>query len=224
MDRNVSRRLALPLLALAVCLLAPSLSIAESASGSQSFVDDFDKFDRARWYVSDGWDNGAHQNCTWSKKQLKSKDGVLTLSFEKRKAQGSRLFLREKSRPRSASRYGVYEARMKTEPGSGLNAAFFTYIGPTDKQPHDEIDFEVLTKDPSRFRSTPTSPARETGKTRRCEGRHRSRTSTTTPSSGNRTRLSWYVNGELVQDDQRPRETAQSTRRRSSSASGAPTR
>jgi len=35
---------------------------------------------------------------------------------------------------------------MKTATGSGLNSAFFTYIGPTDKKPWDEIDFEVLGK------------------------------------------------------------------------------
>ncbi len=35
---------------------------------------------------------------------------------------------------------------MKAATGPGLNSAFFTYIGPTDKKPHDEIDFEVLGK------------------------------------------------------------------------------
>ena len=39
---------------------------------------------------------------------------------------------------------------MKAAAGSGLNTGFFTYIGPTHKQPHDEIDFEVLGKDPSK--------------------------------------------------------------------------
>ena len=43
--------------------------------------------------------------------------------------------------------YGTYEARIKSAKGTGLNSAFFTYIGPTDKKPHDEIDFEVLGKD-----------------------------------------------------------------------------
>jgi endo-1,3-1,4-beta-glycanase ExoK len=33
--------------------------------------------------------------------------------------------------------------------GSGFNTAFFTYIGPVDKEPWHEIDFEVLGKDPS---------------------------------------------------------------------------
>ena len=39
---------------------------------------------------------------------------------------------------------------MKSAETSGLNSAFFTYIGPTDKKPHDEIDFEVLGKNTSK--------------------------------------------------------------------------
>jgi len=53
-------------------------------------------------------------------------------------------------RTRQRFSYGTYEARMKTDTGSGINAAFFTYIGKDSKEPHDEIDFEVLTKDPSK--------------------------------------------------------------------------
>eukprot|EP01035_Chromulina_nebulosa_P047638 gene47638-64597_t len=40
--------------------------------------------------------------------------------------------------------YGAFEVRMKAVAGSGLNTGFFSYIGPVHKQPHDEIDFEVL--------------------------------------------------------------------------------
>ena len=46
--------------------------------------------------------------------------------------------------------YGTYEVRMKAATGPGLNSAFFTFIGPTDKKPHDEIDFEVLGKNTDR--------------------------------------------------------------------------
>jgi endo-1,3-1,4-beta-glycanase ExoK len=34
--------------------------------------------------------------------------------------------------------------RMRTARASGVNSAFFTYVGPIHGQPHDEIDFEVL--------------------------------------------------------------------------------
>jgi len=114
-----------------------------------SFVDDFKSFDRSRWYVSDGWSNGNHQNCTWSKSLVKLSDNMLTLGFEKRKLK-DREFACAEIQTKKRFGYGTYEARMKTDTGSGLNAAFFTYIGPADKQPWYEIDFEILTKDTSK--------------------------------------------------------------------------
>ncbi len=129
-------------------LAATGGALAQDATG-KSFVDTFDSLNTSRWFVSDGWDNGKHQNCTWSKGNVKLADGKLNLSFEK-KPYKNRDYSCGEIQTRERFAYGVYEARMKTGTGSGLNAAFFTYIGPVHKQPHDEIDFEVLTKDPSK--------------------------------------------------------------------------
>jgi endo-1,3-1,4-beta-glycanase ExoK len=122
---------------------------AGAADASKSFVDNFDRFDTKRWYVSDGWSNGKHQNCVWSKNLLKLKDGVLTLGFRKQKMKDREYACAEIQTLKTLS-YGTYEARIKTGAGSGLNAAFFTFVGPQHKKPHDEIDFEVLLKDTSR--------------------------------------------------------------------------
>jgi endo-1,3-1,4-beta-glycanase ExoK len=124
----------------------PVAALAQGTNAGTSFVENFDKIDSRTWYVSDGWDNGAHQNCTWSKKQVKVRNGVLELTFEQRKA-GKRDYVCGEIQTRKRFGYGTYEARIRTAEGSGLNSAFFTYIGPTDKKPHDEIDFEVLGKD-----------------------------------------------------------------------------
>lgn len=138
--------------ALAICLLGiGSVSQAQDKADAtgQSFVDDFDSFNRELWFVSDGWDNGAHQNCTWSSRQIDIGDSILTLSFAAVPFKNREYSCGEiQSRPRYS--YGTYEARMRTGVGSGLNAAFFTYIGPTHSMPHDEIDFEVLLKDTSK--------------------------------------------------------------------------
>lgn len=122
---------------------------AQTSGTGPSFVDNFDRLDQKFWYVSDGWNNGSHQNCTWSKDQVSVQEGVLELSFEERKT-GERDFACGEIQTRQRFGYGTFEARIKTADGSGLNSAFFTYIGPTDKKPHDEIDFEVLGKDSSR--------------------------------------------------------------------------
>ena len=124
-------------------------AVAQQGASGTSFVENFDTLDTARWYISDGWDNGAHQNCTWSKNQVGVADGSLELTFE-RKTLGKRDYVCGEIQTRKRFGYGTYEVRMKSAEASGLNSAFFTYIGPTDKQPHDEIDFEVLGKDTSR--------------------------------------------------------------------------
>lgn len=128
---------------------APAAALAQDGETGTSFVENFDRIDRKIWYISDGWNNGAHQNCTWSKRQVAVRDGILELTFEKRKA-GEREFACGEIQTIKRFGYGTYEARLKTANGSGLNSAFFTYIGPTDKKPHDEIDFEVLGKDPGK--------------------------------------------------------------------------
>jgi endo-1,3-1,4-beta-glycanase ExoK len=136
------------LCALTLLFSAGPLAAQEGANGS-SFVEDFDKLDTSVWYVSDGWNNGTHQNCTWSKNQVAVQDGKLTLSFDA-KPKGERQYSCGEVQTRKRYGYGTYEVRMKAATGSGLNSAFFSYIGPADKKPHDEIDFEVLGKDTGR--------------------------------------------------------------------------
>jgi endo-1,3-1,4-beta-glycanase ExoK len=114
----------------------------------ESFFETFDSLDKERWYISDGWSNGDHQNCTWSRKQVAVEGGTLRLTFDDRAA-GDRENVCGEVQTKARFGYGVYEIRMKAAEGSGLNSGFFTYIGPVHKQPHDEIDFEVLGKDPS---------------------------------------------------------------------------
>jgi endo-1,3-1,4-beta-glycanase ExoK len=129
-------------------VIAPGAAMAQDGAAGRSFVEEFDTLDRSFWYVSDGWSNGDHQNCTWSKKQLTLDNGMLQLEFAKAQA-GDRDYACAELQSRPRYGYGTYEVRMRAASGSGLNSAFFSYIGPVDKQPHDELDFEVLGKDSS---------------------------------------------------------------------------
>ena len=144
-QRSPSKLGAFLLQALFACTVASPGLAAELSQGS-SFVDEFSSLNRARWYVSDGWSNGDWQNCQWSKNAVETKDGKLIIKFSPTPAE-SRLFTCGEVQSKQVFGYGTYEARLKTPVGSGLNAAFFTYIGPTQNKPHDEIDFEILTKD-----------------------------------------------------------------------------
>jgi endo-1,3-1,4-beta-glycanase ExoK len=180
------------------------MSLAQDAPAS-SFHDDFDTFDRSRWYVADGWANGEHQNCVWSKDQLSLKDGVLTLSFEKRPGK-DRDYSCAEVQTHKRFGYGLYEARLKTDKGSGINAAFFSYIGPADGKPHDEIDFEILTRNTSKVDvNTYVSGKPRNGSSVAVEG------GTDTGFNDyaflwEKDRLRWYVNGKLMHEARAPAE------------------
>ncbi len=133
---------------LAALAAAGPLAAQEGANGT-SFVEEFETLDKAIWYVSDGWNNGVHQNCTWSKDQVAVTGGRLELSFDAKKL-GERDYACGEVQTKKRFGYGTYEVRMKAATGTGLNSAFFSYIGPADKKAHDEIDFEVLGKNTAR--------------------------------------------------------------------------
>lgn len=113
-------------------------------AGAPSFFDPFDRLDSERWYVSDGWVNGNHQGCTWSRENLAIRKGVLQLTLGKAKDR-LRPYRCAEIHTNARLSYGTYEIRIRTAAGSGLNTAMFTYVAP----PHDEIDFEFLGKDSS---------------------------------------------------------------------------
>lgn len=137
----------IPACAILLALAAPAALAAEAAA----FRDDFASLDPDRWYVSDGWSNGDWQACTWSRDMAVVEDDVLSLRLvaaPEGLADGSKDYLCGEVQTNERFLYGTFEARIRTDAASGVNAAFFTYIGPVHEQPHDEIDVEVLTRNP----------------------------------------------------------------------------
>jgi endo-1,3-1,4-beta-glycanase ExoK len=135
-------------LALGTTLMVPAASAQQA-----SFFEQFDTLSKSRWYVSDGWATGDYRNCTWAANQVRTAEGLLEVGFapvpygERQNSCGT-------VQTRQAFGHGTFEARLKTPGGSGLNAGFFTYIGPTQGQPHDEIDFEILLRDTGEVQTT----------------------------------------------------------------------
>ncbi len=132
---------------IAICLVL--FPIVTTAQGNVSFFDDFDELNSDRWLVSDGWVNGNWQNCEWTAQALGVRDGMLGLSFLPQQT-SKRDYMCGEIQSRGFYGFGTFEARMKTPVGSGMNAAFFSYTGPPHGNPHDEIDFEILTRDTTR--------------------------------------------------------------------------
>ena len=73
---------------------------------------------------------------------------TLRLTFKKSKT-GDRDYACAEIQSRARYSYGTFEARLKAVGEPGFDSSFFSYIGESNQQPHDEIDFEVLGKDPS---------------------------------------------------------------------------
>ena len=141
----------LPLL---LVLAVPGSTQAQQTPFSKSFFDDFRTLDTNRWFVSDGWTNGEHQSCEWSREEIGVWGGVLRVGFSPKPAAGERSFRCGEVQTHATFSYGIFEARLKTpQKASGLNAAFFSYGGPPIGPVHDEIDFEVLLKDPARVQT-----------------------------------------------------------------------
>ncbi|MDP4006252.1 family 16 glycosylhydrolase [Methylobacterium sp. NEAU K] len=129
--------------------LSPSSAPAAATRSGGSFVETFGSLGEHRWYVSDGWANGAHQKCTWSRQRVQiAAPGELTLTLSDI-AYKDRAFSCAEIQTKERYGYGTYEVRMRAGAASGLVSAFFTYNGPEDgdRRTNDEIDFEFLGKD-----------------------------------------------------------------------------
>jgi endo-1,3-1,4-beta-glycanase ExoK len=186
----------------AVSIPAPSAA-APAAPASRSFFDPFDRIDTRRWYVSDGWTNGGHQGCTWSRENMQIVRGVLQL----RHTIAPNRFRRYKcAEIRTLARlgYGTYEARIRTAAGAGLNTAMFTYSGPPQTPVHDEIDFEFLGKQPNAVQLNYYTAARGGHETSADLGGNASAAFNNYAMVWSPQSIKWYLNGRLIRTVQSP--------------------
>lgn len=135
--------------ALIICLgMVPALAGA-ALGQNPSFFMPYPKIDSKKWFVSNGWVNGDHQACEWRTDEISAVNGHLQLQLSD-KGGKLRPYGCAEIHTNDRTGFGRYEARMKTAVGSGLNTAFFTYVGPpTGSHEHDEIDFEFMGKAPT---------------------------------------------------------------------------
>ena len=121
-------------------------SAANAEVDNTGFFSTFDNIHQKMWYISNGWSNGDHQSCEWRADNIKKVDDALQMTLADNGGQVRPIGCGEIQTTAKLG-YGLYEARMKVATGSGLNTAFFTYIGPPMGVPEwDEIDFEFLGK------------------------------------------------------------------------------
>ena len=98
--------------------------------------------------ASNGWSNGSMFNVTWRKANVTFENERMQLMIDNdTKPKNGIPYSGGEVRSKDFYGYGKYEVSMKAVKNDGIVNSFFTYTGPTDKNPWDEIDIEFLGKD-----------------------------------------------------------------------------
>lgn len=109
-------------------------------------VEDFRDGDSKLFIASDGWTNGSCFDCGWYKQNTSLENGMLSLTIDKDHS-GKYNYSGAEYRTNDFYSYGYYETSMQAIKNDGVVSSFFTYTGPSDNNPWDEIDIEILGKD-----------------------------------------------------------------------------
>ena len=109
-------------------------------------VEDFRDGSSSMFIASDGWTNGDCFNCWWYKENTSLDNGCLTLTIDQDRA-GKGMYSGAEYRTNDFYGFGYYETSMQAIKNPGVVSSFFTYTGPSDNNPWDEVDIEILGKD-----------------------------------------------------------------------------
>ena len=136
--------------------LAKRAALYPSASGIQDFgtapnlpatmYANFREGEAKEFFASDGWTNGDPFDCGWYAQNAKVADGYLSLTID-RDYTGKYNYSGAEYRTTDSYHYGYYETSMQAIKNDGVVSSFFTYTGPSEDNPWDEIDIEILGKD-----------------------------------------------------------------------------
>lgn len=119
--------------------------------------DDMVEKDAILWHEADGWTNGNPFGVGWRADHVEISDGGLILRLDNQpctddKAQCSgKDYASGEYRTNDFYHYGCVEGYLKAAQGDGIVTSLFVYTGPSDSNPHDEIDIEILGKDTTKM-------------------------------------------------------------------------
>ncbi|NLL05646.1 MAG: family 16 glycosylhydrolase [Clostridiaceae bacterium] len=98
-------------------------------------------------FESANWPNGNPFNCVWRPSQVTFSNGSMFLNLTRDNTGSGYPYKSGEYRTNAFFGFGYYEVRMKATKNPGVVSSFFTYTGPSDNNPWDEIDIEFLGRD-----------------------------------------------------------------------------
>jgi len=126
------------------------LMLTGCTARSSNLLEEMDEFNDQSWKKADGYSNGSLFNCTWREDNVSFSEGKMTLKIQKEPSQMTPAYSAGEYRSTEKFGYGLYTVRMKPAKNPGTVSSFFTYTGPSEDEPWDEIDIEFLGKDTSK--------------------------------------------------------------------------
>ncbi len=120
---------------------------SDNAGDKYDMYVDFSKGESEIFEISNGWSNGNMFNCTWRKSNVTFNDGKMQLKIDFDGSPDYGTYSGGEYRSKDFYGYGRYEVSLRAIKNDGVVSSFFTYTGPSDNNPWDEIDVEILGKD-----------------------------------------------------------------------------
>ncbi len=111
-----------------------------------TMYEDFRDGSSVYFFASSGWTNGNPFNCGWYAENAVFEDSALALRIDE-DSTGRYSYSGAEYRTYDHYHYGYYETSMQAIKNDGVVSSFFTYTGPSESNPWDEIDIEILGKD-----------------------------------------------------------------------------
>lgn len=108
---------------------------------------EFDQLDSDKMEKADGYSNGSMFDCTWRGNNITFDNSIMSMKIDKDVEGTQPQWSGSEYRSKNMYHYGMYEVCMKPIKNDGVVSSFFTYTGPSDNNPWDEIDIEFLGKD-----------------------------------------------------------------------------
>lgn len=131
---------------LACLTVVVSMTVLVTSAFAQTvFWEPLTSYNASTWSKSDGYSNGGMFNCTWRANNVSfNGSGQMRLALT---SPAWNTFDCAEYKTTFSSGYGLYEVNMKPAKNIGIVSSFFTYTGPSEGNPWDEIDIEFLGKD-----------------------------------------------------------------------------